>query len=248
MCLLKDYDNLCFRAPLWKRPQGWKKLGKREGHPGLVQYEPTINQWTLTLKGLGLVQSFGRAHPTLRKIREHENEPKKTTRQITKTTSPSTRYRQKRMSRLKTLSHNLFTFVKNLGPDQKTDRHQIAKGKKYNRLKQRVHYSVSHIIKLLKTKNLGEKKKTKTHQNAKEKNYNKPKQKGHFSSSHIIKLLMTKNLGEKQKPYRHHVANRITKLLRAKNLREKQKTIKHQVASRIIKLLKKNSRKYVRFA
>ena len=234
---------------MWKIYQGWKKFQKGRRYPGLVQYETKINQWTLALEGLGLVQSFGRAQPTLRKVRELKNEPKKTSSAITKTTSPITRHRQKRMSGLKNMSRKLLTFFKNLRPDQKTDRHQIAKGKKDNRLKHRGHYSVSHIIKLLSNKNLGERKEEeKTQQVAKEKNYRRPKQKGHYSTTHIIKLLGTKNLGEKQKTFSHHVANRFTKLLRIKNLREKKKTIKNQVESRITKLLKKKSRKYVRFA
>ena len=71
------------------------------------------------------------------------------------------RYHQKSMSQLTNQSHadkyrffNLLTFFRNHGKEQKTDQHQVAKGKKDNRLRQSRHYSVSHIIKLLSTKNL----------------------------------------------------------------------------------------------
>ena len=84
----------------------------------------------MALKILGLVKSFGRAHLTLRKIREHMNEPKKTA-------NPIPRHRQKTMSRIKKMSHadayrffNLLTFFKNFGPEQKIDQRQDEKGRR----------------------------------------------------------------------------------------------------------------------
>ena len=94
LCLLWDYDNLYFRAPLCEILQGLKKFEKRGGHPELDQYESIVNQWTLAQKVLGLVKVFGRAHQTRRKEREHMNEPKKTANQIP-------RHRQKTMSLMK---------------------------------------------------------------------------------------------------------------------------------------------------
>ena len=172
---------------MWDKHQGLKKLTKSGGHPEPDQSESIVNQWTLALKDLGLWKSFGRAHQTLRKVREHIIEPKKTA-------NPIPRHPQKKMSRLKKRSHadkyrffNLLTFFRNLGKEQQTDQHQDAKGKKDNRLKQRGHYSVSHIIKLLSTKNLEDKQKTDRHQVEKGKKDNRLQQ------SHIIKLLREKN-------------------------------------------------------
>ena len=224
-----DYDDIFFRAPTWER------------HQGLDQYESKVNQWTLDLKGIGLAKSFVRAHPTMRKAREHMNEPKKTA-------IPIPRNRQKIMSRQTNPSHaekyrvfNLITFARNLGKEQKTDRHQVAKGKKDNSHKQRGHYSVSHITKLLRTKNLGEEQKKGRHQIAKGKKSNSHKQSRHYSVSHIIKLLSTRNLGEKHKTDRH-------KVKQGKKENRLQQQSGHYTTSHIRKLLRKKSREYVRVA
>ena len=166
---------------MWDRHQELKKLTKRGGHLGLDPFESIVNQWTRAQKGLALVKSFGRADPTLRKKRGHMNEPKMTGYKIP-------RYHQKSVFRLTNQSHadkyrffNLLTFFRNLGKEQKTDQHHVAKGKKENRHKQSRHYSVSHIMKLLSTKNLDR------HQ------VEQGKQDSRLHQSHTIKLLKNKS-------------------------------------------------------
>ena len=143
-------QNLYFRAPLWTKHQGLKKFKRRGRHLELDQNESIVNQWTLALKGLGLMKSFGRAHLTLRKVTQHMNELKKTANSIS-------RHCQNRMSQITNQSHrdkyrffNLLTFFKNIGEEQKTDQHRDAKGKKDNVLKQNEQNSSSNIMKLLR--------------------------------------------------------------------------------------------------
>ena len=78
-------------------------------------------------------------------------------------------------------------FSETLEKNSKQTNTKMRKEKKNNRLKQRGHYSVSHIIKLLSTKNLEDKQKTDRHQVEKGKKDNRLQQ------SHIIKLLREKN-------------------------------------------------------
>ena len=137
---------------MWDIHQGLKKFKRKGGHLGLDQSESIVNQGTMALKNLGLVKSFGRAHLTLRKIREHMNETKKTA-------NLPPRHRQNWMSQITNLYHgdiyrffNLLTFFNNLGEEQKTDQHQVAKGKKDNRLQQSGQNYSSTIIKLLRTR------------------------------------------------------------------------------------------------